>query len=409
MLSAADFSPARARGRRRVIALAAASTTVAGLGVYLVDRSPAPPQPPTAMLQATSLAPHVVVFSVPLSNHSDSSSSRSGSSEGADKGSGKKDADAKDSVRSSSKGTGDSSRTGGAGGLAWPGSTTPSSGPNRAGQSGGGWSGISTGSPTAVGGSVGGAAAALPPGIRGSDPMSAPVTGPGGSTMQVPCTSRVSNPAALQQAVAAAGNSSAVICMHAPNTATAPAPTYSPATTGASPGEPSTATSPSAAGGSSQPTFPAPPAAIPPVSNPSQYAAPAAQSASPQPVRQAQMLMQIQCPPSISQGSVCFEATTSNGTAASLPPASSLGQLPVMPTPGSTGVACPTQRGVATSADGNNATGSRDSEHSSKKSENSGSKDFGGKGSDTALRSTVSSCGLLASSVDQRPDGGTSS
>jgi hypothetical protein len=131
------------------------------------------------------------------------------------------------------------------------------------------------------------------------------------------------------------------------------------------------------------------------------------------------MLRQVQCPSSMTQGSVCFEATDSNGAAASLPPTSELNQLLVVPTPGSNDVSCPVQRSnnntttTRTTHDGtttieNTSTGSGTAHDTDTKASNgkpSGSKD---SGSTTSSDSTVASCGLLASAVTPTAGGGSS-
>jgi hypothetical protein len=121
------------------------------------------------------------------------------------------------------------------------------------------------------------------------------------------------------------------------------------------------------------------------------------------------MLRQVACPSSMTPGSVCFEATDSNGAAASLPPASQLGQLPVVPTSGSDEVSCPTQlKNNHTTTTRTTHDGTTTTENTSKGSGTAHNSDSTNSDSTTSPDSTVASCGLMSYSMTPTSDGGTS-
>ena len=257
------------------------------------------------------------------------------------------------------------------------------------------------------------AASALPPGIKASvpttsSPSSSLVPASTGSTSQVPCTNQVKDMAALEKAVSDAGSNSAVICMNTADrdSSSTPASGSTTAPSSYNPANTSNRVPPLTTGSS----LPASPSLYPssgPVTSPSGYTTPAAPRTTSQQARPAQMLSQIQCPSSMSQGSVCFEAIDSHGAAASLPAASDLGQLPVAVTPGSK-VSCPTQiKNNNTSTTRTTHDGTTTIEKPSKGSGKSNNSDSDDSDSRTNPDSTVASCGLLASSVAPS-SGGTS-
>jgi hypothetical protein len=93
----------------------------------------------------------------------------------------------------------------------------------------------------------------------------------------------------------------------------------------------------------------------------------------------AQMLEQVQCP--VAQpGLVCFEAATNNGTAATMPPAASLPNLPVVSSPGLS-TACPnssSSSGDSTSSSSPDSSGSGDDSDSGSSSGSGGGGHDGG-------------------------------
>lgn len=109
----------------------------------------------------------------------------------------------------------------------------------------------------------------------------------------------------------------------------------------------------------------------------------------------------------MSAGSVCFEAVDSQGSAASLPASpADLGQLPVVPAPGSNDVSCPTQlKNNDTSTTRTTRDGTTTIEKTSKgngKTTSSVSKD---SDSATGSGSTVASCGLFSYAPSFTRDG----
>jgi hypothetical protein len=207
--------------------------------------------------------------------------------------------------------------------------------------------------------------------------------------------------AALQKAVTDAGTGSAVICMNTTDSNNTSAPASAPTSNPLAPSSYSSAntsnTAPPLSAGSSLPASPSVAPSIPSVTSPSGYTAPATPTTTPEQARPAQMLSQIQCPSSMSQGSVCFEAVDSHGAAASLPPASELGHLPVVPSPGSTAVSCPTQlKNNHTSTTRTTRDGTTTIENTTKGSGKTSSSDPKDSDSNTSPDSTVASCGLLS-------------
>jgi hypothetical protein len=167
VLRASDFRPT-ARRHRRIAALAGCACALMLVLVALLvpagrpEPTAAPPLDPAAR-RATTVAPNVVVYSVPASHHSGSHGKKSGSGDSGDSGGSGHSGRSKHSDKSD--GSGDSGGSGGSGGSGDGGSGDGgSSGSSGSGDSGG--SGGSSGSGDA--GGTGGSGGGSPGGTGGS-------------------------------------------------------------------------------------------------------------------------------------------------------------------------------------------------------------------------------------------------